>query len=166
MYILPHYVVASTCMCVRMYVHVRNLKHVCLPSSPPPPPFLGICSVGLWIWNTVLLVVNPVSHVIPRPQITTGDIVSRQFCGNHPCLKISVIIPGRQPCPMVITEIFRNGPYYHGTQYSRGNLWDTVCGTQETLPPAVLYVCMHIEWMNGRKIALSPSILHVGIKEY
>ena len=71
-----------------------------------------------------------VSHGIP--QITTGDIVSRQFCGNHPCLKISVIIPGRQPCPMVITEIFRNGPYYHGTQYvpwefvgHRGIPWDT-----------------------------------------
>ena len=71
-----------------------------------------------------------VSHGIP--QIPTGDIVSRQFCGNHPCLKISVIIPGRQPCPMVITEIFRNGPYYHGTQYvpwefvgHRGIPWDT-----------------------------------------
>ena len=88
---------------------------------------------------TVLLVVKfprvsrypTVSHGIP--QITTGDIVSRQFCGNHPCLKISVIIPGRQPCPMVITEIFRNGPYYHGTQYvpwefvgHRGTPWDTV----------------------------------------
>ena len=88
---------------------------------------------------TVLLVVKfprvsrypTVSHGIP--QITTGDIVSRQYCGNHPCLKISVIIPGRQPCPMVVTEIFRNGPYYHGTLYvpwefvgHRGTPWDTV----------------------------------------
>ena len=87
----------------------------------------------LSIYSTAGGKVSPcltVSHGIP--QITTGDIVSRQFCGNHPCLKISVIIPGRQPCLMVITEIFRNGPYYHGTQYvpwefvgHRGIPWDT-----------------------------------------
>ena len=27
-------------------------------------------------------------------QIPTGDIMSQQFCGNHPFLKISVITPG------------------------------------------------------------------------
>ena len=34
----------------------------------------------------------PVSHGVT--QIPTGDIMSPQFCGNHPFLKISVIAPG------------------------------------------------------------------------
>ena len=45
------------------------------------------------IWSTVLPVVKcPMSHSVT--QIPTGDIMSRQFCGNHPFLKISVITPG------------------------------------------------------------------------
>ena len=73
------------------------------------------------------------------PQIPTGDIMSRQFCGNHPCLKISVIIPGRQPCPMVITEMFRNGPYYHGTQCVPREFVG-YRETRETFPPPILYM--------------------------
>ena len=88
--------------------------------------------------RTVLAVGKfPVSHGIP--QIPTGDIMSRQFCGNHPCLKISVIIPGRQPCPMVITEMFRNGPYYHGTQCVPREFVG-YRETRETFPPPILYV--------------------------
>ena len=48
-----------------------------------------------------------VSHGVT--QIPTEDIMSRQFRGNHPFLKISVITPRKQPCLMVIAEIFRNG---------------------------------------------------------
>ena len=88
--------------------------------------------------HTVLAVGKfPVSHGIP--QIPTGDIMSRQFCGNHPCLKISVIIPGRQPCPMVITEMFRNGPYYHGTQCVPREFVG-YRETRETFPPPILYI--------------------------
>ena len=114
----------------------------------------GIQYRDLYMYSTAGGKVSPcltVSHGIP--QITTGDIVSRQFCGNHPCLKISVIIPGRQPCPMVITEIFRNGPYYHGTQYvpwefvgHRGIPWDTGNFTTGSTVHVhhVLYVHVHI----------------------
>ena len=59
-----------------------------------------------------------VSHGVT--QIPTGDMVG-QFCGNHPFLKLSVITPGKQPSPMVITESFRNGPYY--PQHGLMNLW-------------------------------------------
>ena len=63
---------------------------------------------------TVLPVVMfSVSHGVT--QIPMEVIVSRQFHGNHPFLKLSVITPWKQPCPLVIAESFRNGPYYHGT---------------------------------------------------
>ena len=52
--------------------------------------------------------------------------VSHKFPQETSCPDSSVVIThvwkflwlylGLQPCPMVITEMFRNGPYYHGTQ--------------------------------------------------
>ena len=96
-----------------------------------------------WQFAPTVLAVGkfPVSHGIP--QIPTGDIMSRQFCGNHPCLKISVIIPGRQPCPLVITEMFRNEPYYHGTQCVPREFVG-YRETQETFPPPILYMYMYM----------------------
>ena len=132
-------VCVCVCLCVHVCVHLCVFVCVCM--------YVCIC---MYRYSTAGGKVSPcltVSHGIP--QITTGDIVSRQFCGNHPCLKISVIIPGRQPCPMVITEIFRNGPYYHGTQYvpwefvgHRGIPWDTGNFTTGSTVCVFVYMCV------------------------
>ena len=69
---------------------------------------------------SIPVVIFSVSHHIT--QITTGDILFQQFHGNHPFLKIYVnneliyysLYSGKEPCPMVIAEIFRNGPYLYG----------------------------------------------------
>ena len=91
-------------------------------------------------------------------QIPTGDMVSRQFCGNHPFLKLSVITPGKQPCPMVIAEIFRNGPYYHGTQcLPREFVWHRE--TQKTLPPTVLYIkCICVDLKSNFSLYVPAQI--------
>ena len=99
---------------------------ILLPKKAPSPiPF--ICSTA----GGKVFPYLTVSHKFPRE-----TSCPRQFCGNHPFLKNSVITPRKQPCPMVITEIFRNGPYYHGTQcVPLEFVWHRE--TQETLPPAV-----------------------------
>ena len=51
-------------------------------------------------------------------QIPTGDIVYRQFCGNHPFLKSFACDYTRETTmiPWYIGRNYiRNGPYYHGT---------------------------------------------------
>ena len=74
-----------------------------------------------------------VSHKFPQETLYPySSVVITHF---WKCL----ITPGKQPCPIVIAEIFRNGPYYHGTQcLPREFVWH--CETQKTLPPTVLYV--------------------------
>ena len=87
--------------------------------------------------NVYLCLTRTVSHKFP----SMGDVVSQQFRGNHPLLKLSVITPGKR-CPMVIADIFRNGPYYHRTQcLPRKFLWHRK--TQKTLSPTVLHIYIH-----------------------
>ena len=108
-------------------------------------------SASLPGWSTVLLAVMiSVSHRVT--QIPTGDVVSRQFRGNHPW-NFLWLHPGNNPCPMVIAEIFRNGQYYHGTQcFLRDFVWHGEA--QKTLPPTVLYTYHNIVFIKIKSCKL------------
>ena len=66
---------------------------------------MSLIHLFLYFFLVLSAVIFSVSHRVT--QIPMGDIVSWQFRGNHPFLKISVITPGKQPCPMVIANIFQ-----------------------------------------------------------
>ena len=105
---------------------------------------------SVFFWSKIHRDLSPCEWVpIPIVLLVVMFSVSHKNShGRHPVPNSSVVIthfwkflrlhPGKQPCLMVIAEIFRNGPYYHGIQCVS---WEYVwhLETQKTLPLAVLY---------------------------